>query len=85
VSFDAAIELHPATKARLGLDDPRSWVVVSEVNRFVWPGTDLRPVSRDQPDRFDYGLLPPAIFDLIKGRLAACVKAQRLKLVDRTE
>jgi hypothetical protein len=85
LSFDAAIELHAATKARLGLDDARSWVVVSEVNRFVWPGTDLRPVSRDQPDRFDYGLLPPAIFDRIKERLAACVKAQRLKIVDRTE
>jgi hypothetical protein len=77
--------LNAATKARLGLDDARSWVVVSEVNRFIWPGADLRPVSRHEPDRFDYGLLPPAIFDQIMERLAVCVKAQRLKIVHRTE
>lgn len=84
-SADAAIELHAATKARLGLDEARSWVVVSEVNRFGWPGTDLRPVSRHEPDRFDYGLLPPAMFNQIVERLAAYAKAQRLKIVHRTE
>ncbi|NPV21754.1 hypothetical protein [Bradyrhizobium aeschynomenes] len=31
-------------KQRLGLDDDRSWVDVSEYNAFVWPGPDLRPV-----------------------------------------
>ncbi|HLQ91745.1 MAG TPA: type II toxin-antitoxin system PemK/MazF family toxin [Xanthobacteraceae bacterium] len=82
---DAAIELHPATKARLGLDGARSWVVVSEINRFVWPGTDLRPVSRNEPDRFAYGRLPPATFNQIAERLVACVKAKRLKSVHRTE
>lgn len=30
-----AVELPLATKQRLGLDDERSWVVASEVNRFV--------------------------------------------------
>jgi hypothetical protein len=33
-----AVELPPATKQRLGLDDQPSWVVTSEVNRFEWPG-----------------------------------------------
>ncbi len=84
-STDAAIELHATTKARLGLDEARSWVVVSEVNRFAWPGTDLRPVSRKEPDRFDYGFLPPTVFDQALQGLAACVKAQRLKIVHRTE
>jgi hypothetical protein len=82
---DAAIELQASTKARLGLDEARSWVVVSEVNRFIWPGTDLRPVSRKEPDRFDYGLLPPAIFDQIMERLTVCAKVQRVKIVHRTE
>ena len=82
---DDAVEIPPATKARLCLDAERSWIVVSEVNRFVWPGPDLRPVSRSEPDRFDYGLLPPSLFRVIKEKLTACAKAQRLKAVPRTE
>ncbi|GLU29856.1 hypothetical protein Brsp01_50890 [Brucella sp. NBRC 12950] len=34
---DEAIEIPAATKRRLGLDDERSWMVLSESNRFVWP------------------------------------------------
>lgn len=41
---DEAVEIPLPTKHRLGLDAARSWVIVSEVNRFVWPGPDLRPV-----------------------------------------
>ena len=33
-----AVEIPPQTKRRLGLDADRSWIVVSEVNRFEWPG-----------------------------------------------
>ena len=61
-----AIEIPAATKQRLGLDHERSWVVVKEVNRFVWPGPDLRPVVGGSPDRFDYGFVPPALFRKIK-------------------
>lgn len=82
---DTAVEIPAATKARLGLDGERSWIVVSEVNRFVWPGPDLRPVSRGEPDRFDYGFLPPSLFRVIKEKLTACAKVQRLKAVPRTE
>ncbi len=78
-----AVELPLPTKRRLGLDAERSWVVVSEINRFVWPGPDLRPVSRNEPDRFAYGLLPPALFRQIRERLAACAKARRLRAVSR--
>ena len=38
-----AVEIPIATKRRLGLDDHRSWVVLGEANRFLWPGPDLRP------------------------------------------
>jgi len=82
---DEVVELPLATKQRLGLDAERSWVIVSEVNRFVWPGPDLRPVSRAAPDRFDYGILPPSLFRQIRDRLLACAEAQRLKAVTRTK
>ena len=38
----AAVEIPRAVKKHLGLDDERSWVVVSEGDQFVWPGDDLR-------------------------------------------
>jgi len=80
-----AVEIPLHTKRRLGLDEARSWVVVNEVNRFVWPGSDLRPISRDAPSRFDYGLLPPSLFREIKRALAASAEARRLAVVRRTE
>jgi hypothetical protein len=59
--------------------------VVSEVNRFVWPGPDLRPVTRGDPERFDYGFLPPSLFRQIRDRFMAAAAAQRLKVVPRSE
>jgi hypothetical protein len=82
---DAAVEIPAKTKERLNLDSERSWVIVSEVNRFVWPGPDLRPISRTQPDRFDFGVLPPRLFGEIKAKLAECATSQRLQMVARTD
>jgi hypothetical protein len=55
---EEAVEIPPPVKRRLGLDEARSWIVVSEINRFVWPGPDLRPVSSAEPEGFAYGFLP---------------------------
>lgn len=82
---DEAVELPLATKRRLGLDAERSWVVVNEVNRFVWPGPDLRPVSRHEPGRLDYGMLPPGLFRQVRTRLLTCAKAQRLQVIPRSK
>jgi hypothetical protein len=82
---DDAVELPIAVKRRLGLDDARSWVVVNEVNRFVWPGPDLRPVPPGNTGRFDYGPLPPGLFRTIRERFLACARAQRVQQVPRTE
>jgi hypothetical protein len=50
-------------KRRLGLDDRRSWIVVTEGNEFIWPGYDLRKLPNT--DRYDYGFLPPRLFNLV--------------------
>jgi mRNA-degrading endonuclease toxin of MazEF toxin-antitoxin module len=82
---DEAVEIPLATKRRLGLDDARSWAIVSEVNRFTWPGPDLRPVSRKETGQVDYGFVPPSLFRQIRDKLGACAVAQRLRSVPRTE
>jgi hypothetical protein len=79
---EEAVELPLPVKQRLGLDEARSWVIVNEMNRFLWPGPDLRPA---QPGRGSYGLLPPGLYRTIRERFLTCAKAQRLRTVPRTE
>jgi hypothetical protein len=81
-AHEAAVEIPAATKRRLGLDDARSWVVVSEGNRFAWPGPDIRPIA---PGLFDYGFLPPALFQKVQAQFAVFFKMRRLPIVSRTE
>lgn len=52
------VEIPADLKRTLGLDEGRSWLICAEVNRFVWPGPDLRPISRAAAGRFVYGTLP---------------------------
>jgi hypothetical protein len=80
---DDAVAIPTDTKRRLGLDDTPSWIVVSELNRFRWPGSDLRPVPGVKPFRFEYGMIPPGLLRQVKTGLAKCVALQRLKVTPR--
>ncbi len=42
-----AVEIPASTKQRLGLDSARSWVMITEVNEFTWPGPGVAPVKQD--------------------------------------
>jgi hypothetical protein len=81
---DEAIEIPAATKRRLGLDDDQSWIVVTELNRFVWPGPDLRPAGQEYPGRFSYGFLPAGLFARVKAAIHARAKQRRLRTTSRT-
>jgi hypothetical protein len=83
--LEEAVEMPAAVKHRLGLDEARSWIVVSEINRIVWPGPDLRPVSSAEPERFAYGFLPLGLFRQVIDRFKATVSARRLRTVRRAE
>ncbi len=63
------IEIPVAVQRRLGLDGTRPcWVLPTEVNRFVWPGPDIRSIPNGK-GRFDYGFLPADLFDELKRRI----------------
>ena len=81
----AAVELPAETKRRLGLDGERSWVILSEVNRFRWPGPDLRPIPNSDPPRFSYGLLPAKLFGRIRRALIDIAGRRRAALIRRTD
>ena len=78
-----AVELPAAAKRRLGLDDAPSWIVTSELNRFIWPGYDLQPISRAEPDTFAWGFLPVEIFAAVKRGVVAHQRGRRLKTTPR--
>ena len=80
-----AIEIPADTKRRLGLDDLPSWVVLTEANRFIWPGPDLRPGVNGDPSSIAYGSLPERLFERIRLGFMAKIRAQTMPLVARTE
>ncbi len=82
---DDAVELPQATKVRLGLDSEASWIVVNEVNSFVWPGPDLRPLPGNPPASSAYGMLPGAVFTVVRMRFMNRLRDRRAGMVKRTE
>lgn len=80
-----AVEVSAETKRRLGLDDQRSWIVLTETNVFAWPGPDIRPVPGKNPATVSYGLLPGNFFRVVRDRLLAKQAARALRQVRRTE
>jgi hypothetical protein len=77
-----AIEIPVAVKHRLKLDEDRSWIVLTESNRFIWPGPDIRPL--DTGDGY-YGPLPPGLFNQVKRGFLAIAKAGPHHPVPRTD
>jgi len=80
-----ALEIPPRTKARLGLDFDRSWIILDEANDFVWPGPDLRPAISGNPSSVVYGVLPPGFMNILRERLAIRRKQVLARIVKRTQ
>jgi hypothetical protein len=82
---DAAIEIPLQTKRRLGLDHERSWIILDDVNDFVWPGPDLRAAAMSGASTFVFGVLPPALLKMVLLKLADRARQKQLKITKRTE
>lgn len=73
-------------KQRLGLDEEKSWIDVSEMNVFTWSGYHLSPTKRGRtPDQETclYGYLPSRFFNSVRKALHECHQAKKLRLVPR--
>jgi hypothetical protein len=77
----SVIEIPRAIKDHLGLDDARSWIVLSEGNDFIWPGYDLRKVPKT--DEYTYGFLPPRFLVQIVVAVATLHKTAKMKITPR--
>lgn len=77
-----AVEIPYKVKQHLGLDEARSWVMVTECNIDIWPTPDIRPLP-GQTERFAYGHLPPKLFRQIRDAFISAYKERRLRTVKR--
>ena len=80
-----ALEIPTIIKRHLALDDHRSWIVLDEMNVFLWPGPDLRPADTHGADSVLFGYLPAGFFRTVRDRVTANIRTGRLRQVPRTE
>ena len=78
-----AVEIPAGLKQRLGLDAERSWIVCDEVNRFIWPGFDLRRAPGSSTERWEYGMLSRELYNRAKSLFLKARKKQRLQISER--
>ena len=82
-----AIEIPIAVKRRMGLDQDHSWIVTSELNRFFWPGHDIRRAREDwQPGgpMWHWGFLPVSLFSSVKDAVLRHRAASTLSVTPRS-
>jgi hypothetical protein len=82
VDPDASLEIPPTLCRALGLDGQRHWLRVDELNRFTWPGYDLRPIP-GRPAEYAYGMLPAPLFEELRRAILARQKARSGRLQGR--
>jgi hypothetical protein len=80
----ASIEIPAATCKSLGLDRDRHWLRLDELNRFAWPGFDLRPIP-GSPDKYAYGMLPPGLFQQLREGILTRQKERAGRIISRSE
>ena len=77
------VEIPPRVKQHLGLDADRSWIVATELNRFTWPGPDIR-LAPDSDTPF-YGTIPAILFRQLQEAISGHAEAKRMRIPKRTE
>jgi len=77
------IEIPAPVKRHLGLDRDRSWIVATELNRFIWPGPDVRIApAGDSPY---YGEIPAKLFEQLRSAILKHRDGGRMRIPTRTE
>ena len=77
---DMAVEIPAKVNEHLNLDSEASWIICTEVNRFVWPGPDIKPITRRGDTSYSYGVLPPRLFS----KVTKTIVRSLAKLVSRS-
>lgn len=65
----SGVEIPIRVRQALGLDNAQQWVILNDLNEFIWPGYHIYPLDNTMPVKFDYGHLPPKLFDAIRDKI----------------
>ncbi len=82
---DAAVEIPARVRQHLSLGEERAWIVVDEINRFTWPGPDIRPIRRGDEITPRYGSVPGKLLEQVRREMEKAIAAGKLKMTKRTE
>ena len=66
----------------LKLDGERHWLRLDELNRFTWPGYDLRQIP-GRGGEYAYGMLPQPIFEALRAKILSRSRAGKSSSLDR--
>ena len=78
----SAIALPPDVKRLLGLDSAPQWLRFEELNRFTWPGFDVRPIPGGA-GQWHYGMLPQSLFEQLRQGILRRQGERALRVQDR--
>jgi hypothetical protein len=78
----ASIEIPRAVCRSLRLDASRHWLRLEELNRFSWPGFDLRPIP-GRGGEVAYGMLPRGLFEALRNGILARQAGRRIRTQQR--
>jgi len=78
----SAIELLPDVKRFLGLDSASQWLRFEELNRFTWPGFDVRPIP-GRAGEWEYGMLPQSLFEQLRQGILRRQSERALRVQNR--
>ena len=68
---------------RLGLDRQQSWIVITEINRFIWPGPDIRIAPGNSSPVYD--AIPDWLFFDVRDGVVRNHSTGSLRITKRTE
>ena len=77
-----SMEIPTAVCRSLGLDGQRHWLRLDELNRFAWPGYDLRTIP-GKPGEYAYGMLPQPLFEQLRRAILERQKAKSPRIQGR--
>ena len=81
-SNQVSLEIPSQAKAATGLDEERSWLVLSEINLVKWSDAGIIPAHKGQ---WLYGALPRGLTVKAAAMVKEDLKQSRAKIVDRRE
>lgn len=79
-----ALKIPPDVKKIISLDDKDQWIVCSEINKFIWPSCDIKPVSSRKPEEYCYGTITTGFLQAIKIKMKTLKDGKKFTVVKRT-